>query len=163
MLLTCFTAEFSSVGAGLFVQESINVVSSSVANNTALYWKYSNRVDVYCYSNNTNDQVTIVLPSGLKLPLSSSRYHDSYSVQKKNPAGVRFLSSQSNAPPGGIYTCRVLTSQKKLMEMSFGIYSSPIGEWPATIIYMYIYIYRHNLAHNYSVIFSCRNTYHIRP
>ena len=137
-----FTTEFSSVGAGLFVQESVNVVSSSVASNTALYWKYSNRVDVYCYSNNTNDQVTIVLPSGLELPVSSSQYRgSSYTVQKKNPAGLRFVSFQYSAPPEGIYTCRVLTSQKKLMEMSFGIYSSPIGEWPV--------IYRHNLAHNY--------------
>ena len=145
MLLTCFTAEFSSVGAGLFVQESVNVVSSSLANNTALYWKYSNRVDVYCYSNNTNDQVTIVVPSGLELPVPSSKYHDrSYTVQKENPAGVHFVSSQSNAPPEGIYTCRVLTSPKRLMEMSFGIYSSPIiGEWPA------IHVYEHNLAHNY--------------
>ena len=141
MLLTCFTAEFSSVGAGLF---SVNVVSSSVANNTALYWKYSSRVDVYCYSNNTNDQVTIVLPSGSELPVSSFQYHgSSYTVQKGNPAGVRFVSSQSNAPPEGIYTCRVLTTQKTLMEMSFGIYSSPIGEWPA------IHVYRHNLGHNY--------------
>ena len=106
MLLTCFTAEFSSVGAGLFVQESVNVVSSSVANNTALYWKYFNRVDVYCYSNNTNDQVTIVLLSGLVLPVSSSQYHgSSYTVQKKNPAGLRFVSFQYNeynAPPEGI-------------------------------------------------------------
>lgn len=126
----CFTAEFSILGAGIFVQESVNIVSSSVTNNTALYWKYYNRVDVYCYSNSTNDHVTIVLPSGLEL--NSSVYYNSYTVQKINPAGFRFTSSQNRIPPKGIYTCRVFTSQKMLWEMSFGVYSSAIiGELSA--------------------------------
>ena len=137
-LFLWFTAEFSLLGTGIFVQESVNVAFSSVANNTALYWKYSN-VNVYCYSNSTNDHVTILLPSGLEL--NSSVYYGSYTTQKLNPAGFRFTSSQHRTPPKGIYTCRVFTSQKKVLEMSFGIYSSPIGELPAGQIYIYnVYI-----------------------
>ena len=87
---------------------------------------------MYCISNSTNDYVTIVVPSGLEF--DSSLHDDNYIVHKITPAGFRFISLQHEIPPIGIYTCRVFSPQKKLLEMSFRIYSSPIGELSAGYI-----------------------------
>lgn len=115
-------------GAGIFVEESQDIRLRGVANNTALRWSYDYQLDIYCYSNSTEDQpASIVLPSGEEY-FSRSGYRQ-FVVQQLNPSGLR-LHNPNNyriSRYRGIYTCRMLDSDGKMLEMSFGLYSSTIG------------------------------------
>lgn len=117
---------YSIIGIGLYVSGSVGVSSGSVANNTALLRQSSNRVYVYCYSNSTLDRVTLVIPSGAEYSSTSSGY---YTIGQLNPSGVWFYTSSRSYynPPRGLYTCKSSNSEGKIMEMTFGFYTTAIG------------------------------------
>ena len=116
----------SFVGIGLHVQGSSGLSSGGIANNTALYRQRST-LTVYCYSNSTVDSVSIIVPSGVGYSYTSQSY---YSIRTSSPSGVRFYTtSYYGHPPTGIYTCIISYQHGGVQEMSFGVYSTQVGEY----------------------------------
>lgn len=120
-----FVLNFMYTGVGIFVEESRDIRLRSVSNNTALRWSRHYQLDIYCYSNSTEDlRASIVSPSGIEYFNGGNRFV----VEQLRPSGLRFYKPNNYYYiSSGIYTCRMVDSHGKMLEISFGLYSSSIG------------------------------------
>ena len=117
-----------NTGIGMYVRYSEYINGMAVKNNSLIVQKQSScrycKVDIYCYSNSSSQNVGYYLsPNGGRV-YSNSDYYD-YTIQRTGYGGVRMHNYYDYTPDiWGIFTCQLPDSEGNTLETSIGIYSS---------------------------------------
>ena len=116
----------SYAGSGIHVRRGSYHPSTVASNNSILLssLRCCSRVELYCYSNSTNDNETyFIWPDGTRLQPDYCHYCE-MCIYSRSPSGMYIYSYSSYYPATGIYTCQLPDSNGNLTDISFGVYSS---------------------------------------
>ena len=132
--LSCFyTANFVfSIGAGIFILSSEQIARSSVPNNTALQFKSNYycrncHLSFYCLSNSTSSEgsnPSLWYRYGRMYP-NTTQY--GVTVSQYTSGGLHVHNGYSGAIEG-VYTCDIVDSNGKIIQLSIGAYENSISK-----------------------------------